>query len=108
MRDNIKSFVIKPGLYESFDPISNAKYIGKKIEKVKEPIPDYNIYDLHDNLLGSSNTMEEARKVFKDRYKYWEGDVDMFIDLSNQPLREPLEPLDLKTLISLYNKIFYR
>ena len=107
MRDITRSFVIKPGFSEPFDPVSNAIFIGKEIEKVKEPIPDYNIYDLHDNLLGSSNTMEEAIQIFKERYKYWDGDVDLFIDETDKPLRIPLEPLDFKTLISLYNKTFY-
>lgn len=107
IRDNPRSFVIKPERYEPFDSISNAIYIGKETEKVKEPIPDYNVYDLHDNLLGTAFNMNEAIQIFKDRYNYWDGSVDLFIDEACKALRIPLEPLDFKTLISLYNKTFY-
>lgn len=107
MRDVTKSFVIKPEFSEPFDPISNAIFIERETEKVRKSIPNYNIYDLHDNLLGTAFTMNEAIQIFKDRYKYWDGNVDLFIDEINKPLRIPLEPLDFKTLISLYNKIFY-
>lgn len=107
IRDNTRSFVIEPALYEPFDPITNGIYIGKEIEKVREPIPYYNVYDLHDNLLGTAFNMDEAIQIFKDRYKYWEGDMGLFIDETDKPLKIPLEPLDFKTLISLYNKTFY-
>lgn len=43
------------------------------------PIPQFNVYDLSDNLLDTAFNMDEARQIFKDRYIYWEGSVDMFI-----------------------------
>lgn len=84
-----RTFVIRSGVYE----------------KITEP--RYNVYDLHDNLLDTAFNMSEAIQIFKERYKYWDGSVDLFIDETDKPLRIPLEPLDFKTLISLYNKTFY-
>lgn len=74
-------FVLKPSylnadLSEKFEgTITVENKIKDRIE-----LRPFRVVDLNDNELGLAFTIEKAREIFRERYIYWEGGCDMFIE----------------------------
>jgi len=83
VKDGIREYIIKPGYFdnelsEKFEGVIENKIVNGIKNKIE--LKSFRVVDLNDNELGLASTIEEAKKIFKERYTYWEGDCDMFIE----------------------------